>query len=711
MKKKEDFTRIFQEYMLILVVPLIVIGIAVLVILLGSVSEGSKSLNEKIIDQYVDSADNEMSQVLNISSSVINSYATDEFLSVTHSEKKDLNHYAKMSIDELNQHLMGNDIVKHIALYSTKNDVIVNESTLLRTDEFYNSVIANMGISEETFKDMLYSYKTTYFFVKSETEVTSNVIFCRPINVNSNQLGLFFAVIDRNEFVLRVIGNSNESKIEFALLGKDYDYIIKTDGCSEELINYARQNRKTSEYSFKNYNVIVKTSNKMGNSYVCYIDINTYTGNVMSLSTLFCILFIIVLLMSVLVARKKTSIIKGHFSNAKKDNILLSNKLEEYISIISKRNMANMLQNNFDIWGNAIRYDFNFSCRNYCVTVVNIITEEPEVPLDSGQTGYAIKYFNDDVLKKLNENKIVCDYVEMAKDVYAYVLNYDDEKLFSIIGSLFEETIKTYNLSAYVGIGDNITDTTKIRISYENAVFALKKCMDKNEPGIVYYKDLQLEQSRKIRYSSEKEKNLLRAIKLGLCDVVDNIFNEIITDNHEQDGQELPRGIVFVVVSTIYEAVEEAYGENTKKMQEYERIVKNIMSMDTESALGVLREISNDIARDNQEQSKHNELSEKIIKYIDEMYMQSDFSLSMLAEKLDMNYSYLSRVFTEYFGVNFVSYVTNKRLDAAKELLLNSDYSVNEISERVGFIRSSAFINMFKKYNGITPGQYRKNNE
>jgi YesN/AraC family two-component response regulator len=67
----------------------------------------------------------------------------------------------------------------------------------------------------------------------------------------------------------------------------------------------------------------------------------------------------------------------------------------------------------------------------------------------------------------------------------------------------------------------------------------------------------------------------------------------------------------------------------------------------------------------------------------------------------------LSIKFKEYVGVNFIDYLTKLRLDKAKDLLRNSELSVNEIAEAVGY-EPKYFMRIFKKLEGVTAGNYRE---
>ena len=89
-------------------------------------------------------------------------------------------------------------------------------------------------------------------------------------------------------------------------------------------------------------------------------------------------------------------------------------------------------------------------------------------------------------------------------------------------------------------------------------------------------------------------------------------------------------------------------------------------------------------------------------------HLAEDVSLSVLAEEFHLNPQYISQLFKSEIGVNFLSYLTNIRMEQAKKLLLTTSLSVAEVSERAGYGDYRVFTKVFKKSEGITPSQYRR---
>lgn len=96
-----------------------------------------------------------------------------------------------------------------------------------------------------------------------------------------------------------------------------------------------------------------------------------------------------------------------------------------------------------------------------------------------------------------------------------------------------------------------------------------------------------------------------------------------------------------------------------------------------------------------------------ITRYLQE-HLADEMSLSFLAEEFHLNPQYISQLFKNEIGVNFLSYLTNIRMENAKKLLLSTSLSIAEVADRSGFGDYRVFTKVFKKSEGITPSQYRR---
>ncbi|MGG1516525.1 response regulator [Paenibacillus oryzisoli] len=95
------------------------------------------------------------------------------------------------------------------------------------------------------------------------------------------------------------------------------------------------------------------------------------------------------------------------------------------------------------------------------------------------------------------------------------------------------------------------------------------------------------------------------------------------------------------------------------------------------------------------------------IHLIDSEYM-SELTLQMVAKRLNVNYSYLSRLIKKETGKNFTDILWECRIEAAKVKLLKEDLKAYEIAYAVGFKDSAHFSILFKKFTGCTPSEYKR---
>ena len=96
------------------------------------------------------------------------------------------------------------------------------------------------------------------------------------------------------------------------------------------------------------------------------------------------------------------------------------------------------------------------------------------------------------------------------------------------------------------------------------------------------------------------------------------------------------------------------------------------------------------------------------VEYVNEHYADSDLKLPDLLEHLGVSRSYFSTVFKEKTGQSFVEYLTNLRMEKAKEFLRETGLCTYEIAERIGFADPHYFSLTFRRREGMTPKQYRE---
>ncbi len=111
--------------------------------------------------------------------------------------------------------------------------------------------------------------------------------------------------------------------------------------------------------------------------------------------------------------------------------------------------------------------------------------------------------------------------------------------------------------------------------------------------------------------------------------------------------------------------------------------------------------------RNRSSQKKYAGLIEKAKEYIHQKYSMSDLTLDKVASKVNISPNYFSSLFNQETGMTFIEYLTDIRMEKAKEYLRCTGKKITEIGFSVGYLDSHYFSYIFKKTQNCTPSEYR----
>jgi len=97
----------------------------------------------------------------------------------------------------------------------------------------------------------------------------------------------------------------------------------------------------------------------------------------------------------------------------------------------------------------------------------------------------------------------------------------------------------------------------------------------------------------------------------------------------------------------------------------------------------------------------------EVLSYI-QQHIQKEMTVSELADVACLHPNYFIRIFKEHMGIPPIQYIARKKIDKAKELLVTTSHTVNEISYLLSFHDMFHFSKQFKKIAGLTPTEFRK---
>lgn len=88
-------------------------------------------------------------------------------------------------------------------------------------------------------------------------------------------------------------------------------------------------------------------------------------------------------------------------------------------------------------------------------------------------------------------------------------------------------------------------------------------------------------------------------------------------------------------------------------------------------------------------------------------HLHENIGIKDVADEIGLSEGYLSRLFKKETGMTFTEYVSAKKTETARNMIDYSGYSLSQIANILAFSSQSYFVKVFKKYEGVTPGQYQ----
>lgn len=325
------------------------------------------------------------------------------------------------------------------------------------------------------------------------------------------------------------------------------------------------------------------------------------------------------------------------------------------------------------------------------------------------------------ILKKIAETSLGtrcrCYFLEKNEQTIISLLN--AEKSFYELSGIndYLDKIQAYleehsDAPYTIGVGQSYENISNCYLSYIDALETLKYKSVKGQNTVIYIDEVNHISDAVILYPIEEETQLITVTKSGNWAAASGILQNIYRDNITGKSLSLElvdnlfHALAGTAIRTIFEmrlTSDRIFGEkediyieidNRKGLEEKEKYISYVF----EKITGYV------------EENKHSQQShvlERIHQYLEDNYSE-EISLDTVAEVVNLSTSYLSFIFKEISGRNFVDYVNEFRVEKAKILLEESALNIAQIGERVGYNSANSFSKVFKKYVGISPGQFRK---
>lgn len=366
------------------------------------------------------------------------------------------------------------------------------------------------------------------------------------------------------------------------------------------------------------------------------------------------------------------------------------------------------------------KYEMNLSAGMYNLLLFRFTLGEENRKSGEllGEAEYAIE--------KLTERLEYVFEFQRGVEGWAFLLMADNEEQMSErvkeLSKDLEEIMKNYSTIAYFGgIGQPVARLRELEESFREAERALAARFTMELNRIISVEDIRMAQNvdtlDDIEITSfgeiEKTRTMLeKFLNNGAEDEIDEFVDVYINELPEENLKSvLMRQYIimdaYIVMMSFCEKIEGIEGEmqaqseelkNSMKTSQTLEEIKNYIRMLLKKIIGVRDTISG---------RRYSDIIEIAKDQIRKTYMSDEISLNTIAAEVGMSPSYFSSIFSKEMGKTFVEYLTEIRMDRAKELLMCSSMKTSEIGYEVGYKDPHYFSYIFKKTQNCTPKEFR----
>ncbi|MCD1257302.1 response regulator [Paenibacillus athensensis] len=254
----------------------------------------------------------------------------------------------------------------------------------------------------------------------------------------------------------------------------------------------------------------------------------------------------------------------------------------------------------------------------------------------------------------------------------------------------------------FIGIGGFCPDVRELRKSYHEALFASADTTA--AARFCLYEDLAQQGSETAgSLTAEMEKNVLEEVRRGHWAAAGEQIGQMI-DVYEGAG--LSAGMaqqrIFEVLIIVSRMLQDMGIDVPKPYYKEQAGAYLQLKAETRLLVGQLMETTETLTG-----GMETDLLQRMKLYIKE-HAHEDLSLERVAATVGRNPFYISKLFKEHFGTNYIDFLTECRMEMAKHLMQETDKSLKEITFEIGYNDPNYFSRVFKKAVGHSPTDYRK---
>ena len=342
-----------------------------------------------------------------------------------------------------------------------------------------------------------------------------------------------------------------------------------------------------------------------------------------------------------------------------------------------------------------------------------------------------------------NKDYDLCNYIvlNVARDVFSGIDKWMSCEVNGFVTFIFEAedgkisdylvdkiiTLSTLlnecvNLKVFMGVSDVHFGIESLPLAYDE----IKNCRNKQtefDENILFYNEIiehQRQQDKRKHKSfyyfpQDKEKSILDCIKSGKEGELRKIIDEIITVNQTNNTYSFykMKYLGYDLICTVAKQLDGEYNDILEENLGIKDVFLEIeQCKDFEDVKDVIIKVMCCMCNENSHapaESKSIRICRQVKEYIEQNYSDPNLSLISISTNFNLNDTYLSSTYKKFYSIGMMEYLRLVRIDMAKELLKEDKYTVEQISEMVGYTNSRTFTRSFKSITGVTPKVFAEN--
>lgn len=298
--------------------------------------------------------------------------------------------------------------------------------------------------------------------------------------------------------------------------------------------------------------------------------------------------------------------------------------------------------------------------------------------------------------------------IYLTTDVLLLIIQTEKEEQISVLEKIltdFQNDIESkFGILSFITIGNNISSYDDLPKSYQNAYQLQKYRILSGYGNCISPQYIINKRSRDVAIDQNKLRKII--LNKNQDDVISYLDDIFIGNLQDEVNVDVPYQIVLKIIMLLEEIkVEyklEQHDNGLSKILDNIYQAKDIFALRTMLVLEIC-EIINEL---HVEKSQYTPVVRQVMKEVQDNYKE-DMNLKTLSYKYNMNTSYLGQIFQKEVGCTFNQYLSNTKIEKARELILHTNMKISDISKEVGYPDTSYFYRKFKQHYGISPASLR----